>query len=268
MTLIKLLSLIVFISNYTLGSCLVYGWDKNTPDYLCSQDYPDFSSGHLEKYYIDTALKAFRLSDYKNAIRNFNMALSFNKRNPIPWQYIGIINFREDMYEDAVKMLEESIRLYPDSFEANFYIGKSLEKLRNTDKALMYYQKAVRINPRIKEGYSRIFEMYKEKRDYLAIIKYGKSMLDFKLPPYLSSYIYMWIGYAYIYLGDYNLAITNLNYSRGLKKNNTPDYAWVSGLIDVLNAKKTYIYDGDKEVLKEIDQILGEIIAKDKLKYK
>jgi tetratricopeptide (TPR) repeat protein len=236
-----------------------YGLDDPAYEGLFQKHDGDFSAGHLEQFYIDSGLKSFSGSDYDNAIRYFNIALSFNNNNPVPWQYIGVISFHRGMHEDALNMLRKSLDLYQDSYGTNLYMARTFEALNKIDDALVYYKKAVYLNPKSKYAYARIFELYRMRLEPLSIIQYGKSVLGLKQPQDVASYVYMWVAYAYLYIGDYEHAIANLSHSKDLKKNNTPDYLWVSGLIDILSARKHYRHDNDAALLDDMNKILIQI---------
>jgi tetratricopeptide (TPR) repeat protein len=245
--------------------CVCHAYDTSgpEPDYAFGQrTLESFSSGLLEQYYIDLALQEFEALNYDAALKNLNIAISLNKNNPIPWQYIGIIYFNKAMYEDAMQMLMKSLEIYQDSFAANSYAGLIHEMWNDKERALYYYKEAVRVDPCNKEGYLKLFEHYRKNLMYSSIIKYGKSAVALNLPPETASYIYLWVGYAYIYIGDYDLAVDNLYSSRKFKKPETPDYFWLTGLANTLKARKAFMGIKDKETLGEMDKVLLQVTKK------
>jgi tetratricopeptide (TPR) repeat protein len=247
----RLLLLSIIVACFGFGHC-VYAYNVN--DSRAVKD-------NLEQYYIDMGLKSYHGSRYEDALKNFNSALYFNKNNPIPWQYIGIIYFEKGAYNKSLGMFNKSLELEPDSLEPNLYMARIYEAQNDIDQALVYYREVIRIDPDNKDIYIKIFETCKDNSLYRLIIEYGKAAIrDAGLSPGIIPYIYMWVGYAYIYLGHDELAIAYLSNSKRLQKRDTPDYLWISGLIDILSARRGYKEKDDKEDLDNADKVLRQIL--------
>ena len=63
----------------------------------------------------------------------------------------GILLLRQARYEESLKVFEEARKISPDNSVAYYYLGESLYRMGNTDRAIDNYNKAIEIEPAVPE---------------------------------------------------------------------------------------------------------------------
>lgn len=81
------------------------------------------------------------------AIKNFKHVTELARWNIDAWVRLGGLYFDNRKYEEAVKVMEEAIELFPDDFTINLIFGLSLAQLDKHSDAKPYLKKCVELNP-------------------------------------------------------------------------------------------------------------------------
>lgn len=82
------------------------------------------------------------------AVKSFKEVTELAKWNSEAWVRLGGIYFDKRKYEDAVMLMEEAIKNFPDDFAVNLILGLSHTQLNNFVGAKDYLHKAVELNPK------------------------------------------------------------------------------------------------------------------------
>ncbi len=81
------------------------------------------------------------------AIELFKQVTNMAGWNVQAWVRLGGLYFDNKKYDEAVKVMNEAIQLFPDDFTVNLILGLSLAQSNKTSEAKPYLKKAVDINP-------------------------------------------------------------------------------------------------------------------------
>lgn len=81
------------------------------------------------------------------AIENFRIVTDLARWNVEAWVRLGGLYFDNRKYEEAVKVMDEAIELFPDDFTINLILGLSLAQLDKHSDAKPYLKKSVELNP-------------------------------------------------------------------------------------------------------------------------
>jgi tetratricopeptide (TPR) repeat protein len=81
------------------------------------------------------------------AIENFKIVTDLARWNVEAWVRLGGLYFDNRKYEEAVKVMDEAIVLFPDDFTINLILGLSLAQLDKHSDAKPYLKKSVELNP-------------------------------------------------------------------------------------------------------------------------
>lgn len=81
------------------------------------------------------------------AIEHFKQVTKMAGWNVQAWIRLGGLYFDNKRYDDAVKVMDEAIQLFPDDFTVNLILGLSLAQSSRSSEAKPYLKKAVDINP-------------------------------------------------------------------------------------------------------------------------
>jgi tetratricopeptide (TPR) repeat protein len=90
---------------------------------------------------------AFSEGNDSLAIDNFKYVTENANWNVQAWIRLGGLLYDNKKYEEASKVMEEAIEVFPNDFAINFILGLSLVQLEKQDEAEKYLSKAVDLNP-------------------------------------------------------------------------------------------------------------------------
>lgn len=107
----------------------------------------------MDKDTLDWQIKMFlgaiALSEKQDsvAIKNFKIVTELARWNIDAWIRLGGLYFDNRKYEEAVKVMEEAIELFPDDFTINLIYGLSLAQMDKHLEAKPFLKKSVELNP-------------------------------------------------------------------------------------------------------------------------
>ena len=95
-------------------------------------------------------LGAIAINEHRDsaAINYFKDVTKLAGWNVQGWIRLGGLYFDNKKYDDAVKIMDEAIRYFPDDFTVNLILGLSLAQSNKSSEAKPYLEKAVQINPK------------------------------------------------------------------------------------------------------------------------
>ncbi|MBQ4379423.1 MAG: tetratricopeptide repeat protein [Treponema sp.] len=116
---------------------------------------------------VGRAMKAYQAQNYEEALRLFNEALSeeSNYSKDLLYNFITSLYLQQDDYENAVIYQEKLCEERPDY--RNFVsLGMTWHLLKQDEKAVKAYERAVELNPKKGEAYASLGALFLGKKDY------------------------------------------------------------------------------------------------------
>jgi tetratricopeptide (TPR) repeat protein len=93
-----------------------------------------------------------RMNQLDEAMSKFRAAISVKNANPRDlskaYAGMGLVNFKRNKYEDAVRGYDKAVELNPQSDDAWYNLGKAYGELNQYESAVQSIEKAVELDPR------------------------------------------------------------------------------------------------------------------------
>ncbi len=87
------------------------------------------------------------LNDFEPALRDLEAALRLDPKLPGIYTLTGTARDKTGAIAEAEAAFREALKINPDDFDANLYLGAILSKRRDLDEARPYLERALRLNP-------------------------------------------------------------------------------------------------------------------------
>ena len=87
------------------------------------------------------------LNEYEPARRDLDTALKLDPKLPGVQTLAGTARDKTGAIKEAEEAFREALKINPDDFDANLYLGAILSKRRDLDEGRLYLERAVRLNP-------------------------------------------------------------------------------------------------------------------------
>lgn len=164
--------------------------------------------------------------------------------------WVGIHSLSNNNIEAAIKNFESAIIKDPNSFDAHEKLGDAYSAnsdKRDFDKAIEYYEKAIKLKPENTYIYYKIGSVFHNMRDYNKAIEYYEKMDDD-----IYYHYYIFIVYAYIGSGNYEIAIKCCDYAIRNEFDNIYEYYYAKGeIFEKLNYNEAIKFYNEAIALKE-----------------
>jgi tetratricopeptide (TPR) repeat protein len=169
-----------------------------------------------------TGLKYYKEGQYSKALDYFTKSIpKYNSEylnNAYVYFYIGNCNSFIKEYERAISDYTKALEINPKLAEVYYNRGATYSRKQEYDKAISDYTKSLEINPKLAEAYGNRGATYFHKQEYdKAIADYTKAL---EINPKLTK-TYSYRGIAYFRKQEYEKAIAD--YTKALEIN--PKYA-------------------------------------------
>ena len=123
-------------------------------------------------------LSEIQNNNYNKAISYFTMAIEINKKYTDAYDQRGSCYAEKKQTEKALKDYTTEVAIHPTA-EAYNFIGMLYDRLKNYDEAIVYYTKAIKLNPRYADAYDNRAdalcfknENRKAEQDFLSAMKF------------------------------------------------------------------------------------------------
>ena len=141
----------------------------------CLQLKPDYYSVYKQLGHI-----AYLRDDNKTALENYSKvpATSTAANDYLLWYRKGFIENAAKKYDSARQSLQQSLKYKTDYINTYLELGFASKNLKQDDDAIMYYEKALAVDPKSHIPYNGIGEVYRDnKKDYDKSMEwYGKTL--------------------------------------------------------------------------------------------
>jgi protein O-mannosyl-transferase len=142
----------------------------------------------------------------------------------------------QDEYRDymrqAIDEFEVCVAILPTYVEADEELGLAWHRMGNPDKALQYYERAMKLNSRKAATYSNMAIIFFERQDYARALELHKKAVS--LDPNFENG-YMNIGSIYGRQGDYQKAVDNFEKVIRINPTNAQAYYYLGVTYGALN---------------------------------
>src|SRR3989339_372792 len=115
------------------------------------------------------------------AIEYFKVVTDLARWNVDAWIRLGGLYFDNKKYEEAVKVMDEAIELFPDDFTTNLILGLSLAQLDKHSQAKSYLMKSVELNPNDLNSLSAYAYTLSQLKENDLAVNYLRQALTIKL---------------------------------------------------------------------------------------
>jgi len=104
--------------------------------------------GNSADAYLLAGSTLLDLNEFEAARRDLDTALRLDPKLPGVYTLAGTARDKTGDVKEAETAFREALKLKPDDFEANLYLGAILYKRRDLDEAKPYLDRALRLNPK------------------------------------------------------------------------------------------------------------------------
>ena len=119
-------------------------------------------------------LGAIAIGEHKDslAIEYFKKVTELAKWNSQGWIRLGGLYYDNKKYDDAIKVMNEAIRSFPEDFTINFILGLSYSQNNDNENAKPYLKKAAELNPESPDALSAYGFMLNQMKQEDEALKY------------------------------------------------------------------------------------------------
>ncbi len=166
-------------------------------------------------------LGAIAINEHKDslAIEEFRQVTQMAGWNVQAWVRLGGLYFDNKRYDEAVKVMDEAVGLFPDDFTVNFILGLSLAQSGHNSEAKPYLKKAVDTNPSDLNALSAYGYTLSQLKENEEAIKYLKKALE--LAPDSANQVNLLGTLGLIYDGQKNWEACDSTYEEALSIDST-----------------------------------------------
>ena len=152
--------------HYELGKCLLQTGQAN--EAIKELRRADTLNAGVD-YVIDRLAQAYiAIGDLTEAEQLYSRIPLYRRREFV-WRNLGILYFKQERYEEAVRSLLEAIRKEPRNHHSHYYLGLAHEALGNLGKARQAYREAIQIRQkRYNKSYPEAEERLRATEEQLA----------------------------------------------------------------------------------------------------
>ncbi len=93
---------------------------------------------------------------WRDGMTLYTHAIQVTKNNWWAYHHIGELYFREEKFDDAIKYLNDALRIKPDFADAQNNIGAALARQGKFDEAIQHLNEALKINPDSAEAHANL----------------------------------------------------------------------------------------------------------------
>jgi tetratricopeptide (TPR) repeat protein len=101
--------------------------------------------------------------DVAEAMSEFIRVTNMDPDHEGAYQHLGDFFAVKNQHDKAAKAYESLVRINPESAQYHFQLAKELNKLYQTDPALLHFYRTIILNPKIEEAYPYLFNLLQQK---------------------------------------------------------------------------------------------------------
>ena len=129
---------------------------------------------------IKFILELFNLKKLVEAKKEVNAQIIKYPNSPILFNILGAIFADQNLFDEAVKNYNNSIKINPSYAQAHNNLGIALQKLKKLNQAIDSYKKAIALNSIFPEAYNNLGNAKREIGNSKDAVQYFKKALEIK----------------------------------------------------------------------------------------
>jgi len=165
-------------------------------------------------------LSYVNLQNYAEAEKYFDKLLYVQKKPEIFFIQANIYK-QLKKYDKAISYFEEAIKLNPNFSEAYNNLGNTKKRVGKIDEAISCFKKAIKLKENNIEAYFNLANIYKENKYFNELIKIYEKILSFNKNDIKTLYN---LGSAYLFLGDISKGKYYFENIIKINENHVPSY--------------------------------------------
>jgi tetratricopeptide (TPR) repeat protein len=100
------------------------------------------------------------MHDDSGAVRNFRRVTELASWNADAWVYLSSVFLGKNNFEEVARILESAVRILPDDYRVNFFLGISYSRLNRPVDAARVLERARQINPKEVDAIAQLALVY------------------------------------------------------------------------------------------------------------
>jgi tetratricopeptide (TPR) repeat protein len=197
------------------------------------------------KNYHDRAVKLFNSGRIKEAVAEFQKAISIDSNYAEAHNDLGVALARLSKPEQAMVEFQKAISIDPNYTEAHSNLGLTLIELGKLKEAVAEFQKAISINPNFADAYSNLAIVYFGLDKFDEAIRVLQKAISIKPNDVV---IRTNLASAYIRLGKLEQAITEFQKAINIDPNDAEVYYGLGTALDLSSKLKEAVAEFQKAI--------------------
>ena len=100
------------------------------------------------------------------AVENFRKVTELSSNNADAWVYLSSVFLEKGNFQEVVTILEKAIRIVPDDYRVNFFLGVAYSRVGRNEDAVLVLEKARQLNPKDINAISQLALVYDGLKKY------------------------------------------------------------------------------------------------------
>ena len=112
---------------------------------------------------IQSAYAYYQAGNLRQADLLCRKILKKESNNPEVLNFVGVINFQNNNYDNAIRYFRKALKYNQDFVDAHYNLANALKIIGEIDEAATHYKKAIQINPNFVNAYNNLGTIYQDK---------------------------------------------------------------------------------------------------------
>ena len=121
---------------------------------------------HHIKARVNLANALVRMSSIDDALRHYGEILKIEPNHATAKRNLQVLVSQRQVLDEKIKTLQSAVDQNPEDSILLYHLGLAYQKSGHSEKALTYYELALRYNNELIDAYQNMFLIYSEREDY------------------------------------------------------------------------------------------------------
>ena len=183
-----------------------------------------------EEYFFQ-ALESHKKNNLQSAKNNYKEALKLNPNHFETNYYLGGLLAQTKKFVLAKSLFEKAIQIKPDFVEGHYNLAIILQELGEYKKAINSYEKAIKIQPNHLKTYNNLGTLLKQLNENQKAISYFEKAIQIK-PDFVEAHYN--VGIIFADIGEHQKAISYFEKAIQIKPDYTKPYFYLGAIFQEL----------------------------------